>query len=374
MDDVRRISAVLAAHGLEGAPAALPREPLEDSQWNQLRATLRFQRLSGPAVAAADAGELVLTDAQRQELEEEHLQALGHVLRLERILLRVDDLLGEAAVPFAVLKGSAVAHLDYADPSLRAFGDDDILIPTEHFAAAVQALLRAGYRRPAREVRPGFDVRFGKGATLVGEDRYELDVHRTFAMGPFGLLVDMAELWDGLDRFELGGRQLSALGPEQRFLHACYHAVIGNPKRRLVPYRDVAEMTLYGSHDLGRLRELAEHWGAGAVLARALVDTWEELGLTSERPLLSWARGRVASGREQRLLRVYTAGTSYAAQSAASLVVLPRWRDRVALVRMLAFPGAAYTSTHGRSPVGWLLRGARRALRVRGESPGSPRG
>lgn len=363
MEGRRRILLGVAAFGLPEAGVALSGEPLTTAEWQELRQTLRYQRLTGPASAAVDAGALALTDGQREELEEDHLQAMAHVLRLERHLLRITDLLGPLDIPFRVLKGSAVAHLDYSDPALRAFGDNDVLVRSEDFQAATAAFGGAGYDRPAAPLAPGFDVRFGKGATFVDDDHFELDVHRTFAMGPFGILVDLAELWEQPDSFELGGVEVAALGTEQRYLHACYHSVVGNPWGRVQPMRDIAEMLLFGRYDSDRLRALAEGWGAGAVLSRGIVSAWDGFGLTTDVPLLDWARSRPTSRREQRMLDLYRADASYAAKSLGTIGVLPTWRDRASFVRMLAFPGVGDVRSTGRSRVGLLARGARRAAR-----------
>jgi len=360
--DRRRILLGLVAHGLPATPSGLPDRPLPDDEWGGLRSALRHQRLTGQAVAAADAGALPVTDLQRAELEEEHVAAMAHVLRLERALLHVDQVLRAADVPFVVLKGTAVAHLDYPDPAQRAFGDNDVLLSSDRFAEGVALLIEDGHERPAAEIGPGFDVRFGKGATLVG-DLAELDVHRTLAMGPFGLLVRLDELWADLAPFELGGRRLLALGTEQRYLHACFHAVVGNADRRVLPYRDVAEMLLFGEHDVARLRELAASWSAEAVLARAVTETWGALGITETGPLVEWARTRIPTPREQRLLRVYGPDASYAAKALAGLTVLPGWRDRRDYVRMLLLPGDQALAVRGRSRRTWLTRGARRLVR-----------
>lgn len=366
--EVRRVLLGLAAHGLPTAGLALPDRPLPDDEWKTLRNEVRHQRLTGQATAAADACALALTDVQREELEQEHVTAMAHVLRLERGLLRVHEILGAVGVPFLVLKGSAVAHLDYADPQARAFGDNDVLLPTDRYAEGMAALLDHGYVRPAAELGPGFDVRFGKGATLVGDDQAELDVHRTLAMGPYGLLLRLDDLWDRPVRFELAGRQLLAPATEQRYLHACFHAVIGNANRRVLPHRDVAEMLLYGEHDAARLRELAARWSAEVVLARAITDTWELLGITASGPLVEWAHERVPTRRDQRLMGVYGPGSSYAAKAFAGLTVLPGLRDRVAYVRLLAMPGDQSLAFRGRSRLGWLTRGTRRMVRDRRRS------
>ncbi len=361
--DLRRLLLGVAAHGL-ATSVALPERPLLEHKWERLRDTLGTQRVTGLAIAAADDGALVLDDAQRAALEEDHLEALAHVLRLERDLLDVHDVLAAAGVPFAVLKGSAVAHLDYVDPALRTFGDNDLLLPSDRFADGLAALMDHGFVRPAAEIAPGFDVRFGKGATLRDSDLgRELDIHRTLAMGPHGLMIRLEELWADPVAFELGGRRIAALGAEQRCLHACFHASIGNSTRRVLPFRDVAEMVLFGRGDADRVRELARSWRAEAVVARAVVETWTALELADEPPLVAWARGRVPTRREERLLGVYAPGSSYAAKAVAGLAVLPSWGDRVAYVRLLALPRSSSLETRGRSRAGWLFRGARRVAR-----------
>jgi hypothetical protein len=58
-------------------------------------------------------------------------------------LLAVIDLLTEATIETRVLKGAAVAHLDYSRPAQRSFIDLDILARGEHFDRAEQTLITA---------------------------------------------------------------------------------------------------------------------------------------------------------------------------------------------------------------------------------------
>ena len=180
-----------------------------------------------------------------------------------------------------VLKGAAVADLDYPDPALRSFVDVDLLVRAEEWDDAIHVLREAGWERQFAEPRPGFERRFVKGMVLTRPDDggTELDLHRTLALGPFGLTVRLEDLWADCEVLRLGGVEVRALAAEERFLHACFHAVLGDLPPRLVPLRDIAQMSLRGNLDLDRVIHHARSWRAEAVLLRAVELTWETLGL-----------------------------------------------------------------------------------------------
>ncbi len=354
----------LVAIGGTGLPRrvpALPPQPLGERAWSDLRLAIRYQRLTGLAVQAADAGELPATPAQREELVEEHVEEMAHAVRLEQHIVRLSEILDDHAIRFVVLKGSAVAHLDYPDPALRSFADVDILFRPDDLDRALEVLTRNGYPRFTPPPVAEFDRKYGKGATLLSQDNYEIDVHRTFAMGPYAHTVDPGDLWEGVTPFHIAGRDCFALGTEQRLLHGCFHAVVGNPHDRIQPRRDVAEMFLYGSYDCQRLLDLAARWQALPVVARALTETWSILGIEPASPLINWARSRVPTRHERRILSVYAEGSSYATKALASLSVMS-WRDRAAFVRMLVLPEQEFLASHGGSRTRWVARGALRSI------------
>ena len=86
----------------------------------------------------------------------------------------------------------------------------------------MNTLVAVGHRRKFPEPRPGFDRRFGKGSCLVSPGGHEIDLHRTLAMGPYGVRIDLEDLWRRSSSFGLAGRQFLALGPEERLsTHVC---------------------------------------------------------------------------------------------------------------------------------------------------------
>jgi hypothetical protein len=335
--------AALAAHGLPGATLALPDKPVDDRRWGHVLSCVLPQRISGLLAQAIADGALPVTSRQADEAATAHRASMATAVLLERTLLTTAALFDAAGIEFRVLKGSAVAHLDYPDPSLRSFGDNDLLVRSSDFDGAVAELVASAHHRKFPEPRPGFDRRFGKGSCLVAADGYELDLHRTLAMGPFGLRIRLDDLWSRPSKFALAGRSFAALSPEVRFLHACFHAVLGDRFTRLASLRDVVQMQRCRPLDVDGALEISAAWRAQAVVARALRMAGEGLGLAPVGALDEWAQAYEPSGRERRALAAYrTTDPTYAGKSFAAVPAIPGLRDKLAFVYALVLPAREY--------------------------------
>src|SRR5262249_40331514 len=144
---------------------------------------------------------------QHAELEEKLEGWLAHALRVEAFLLSTTEKLERSGIDHRVFKGVALANTVYDDPSLRVFADVDVLVPSSDFADAARLLdATPGTHRALPELRPGFDTRFGREAMLRSETGLELDVHRTFVDGAYGLTVELDDLFVKPRVFALGGR------------------------------------------------------------------------------------------------------------------------------------------------------------------------
>jgi hypothetical protein len=281
---------------------------------------------------------------------------------LERALLDTLPALEMAGVAVRVLKGPAVARLDYPDPAWRAFGDVDLLVTSEDYDRALGALQDLGGRRRFTEVRPGFDRRWGKGACVVAPDGTQIDVHRTFVAGPFGLTVDLPGLFLDPAPVALGGREVLALDRVDRFLHACFHAALGDQVARVATLRDVAQLLTATDLDVEAALARATGWRADAVVARAVRLTWSRLALEPH-PVADWALAHRADRFQLRALRAYTgASRSYATQVVAGLSAVRGVPAKVAYVRALLLPDARHLAARDRSHA----RRLQRALRTLG--------
>jgi hypothetical protein len=324
----------VAGFGLPGA-AALPAQPLDDATWQAVLEQAHGDRVAPLVAGAVVAGALPASADQRVQAVAAHEQAMRLCVLLERTLLETADLLDEAGIDHRVLKGPAVARLDYPDPAWRAYGDIDLLVASTDYDRALAVLQGAGARRRYTEVRPGFDRRWGKGACLVAADGAELDVHRTFVAGPFGLTVDLGELFATRATVTIGGRELPTLDRTNRFLHACFHASLGDRIARLVALRDVAQLVIATDLDRDEVLDRAARWRADAVVARAVRVAWSRLGLAPS-PWLDWADEQRPDRFQSRALRAYTAPSrSYATQVVAGVAAVPSITEKVAYVRAL---------------------------------------
>lgn len=360
------LAQAVAAYGLEGRMLALPTEPVGSSAWAHLMAVARHERITGLLLNAVVVGDLAVTPDQAEEVKLAHRASMASALMLEATLIETAATLEDVGIERRVLKGTAVAHLDYPDPALRSFGDIDLLVRSSQFDDAVKALEGAAHRRKFPEPRPGFDRRFSKGSCLVHPGGYEIDVHRTLAMGPYGLGLKLDDLWKRSSAFELAGLRFHALGPEERFLHACFHAVLGDNPPRLASLRDVAQMHLARPLDAEAVHRLSSSWGADAVVARAVTSAADALGIEAHGPLTSWAADFSPGRRDRRSLSVYTdISANYAAKSLAAVRAIPGLRDKAAFVFALAMPKRRYLDQREEQPLRRWRRAVTQVLRIR---------
>lgn len=291
----------IARHGLPTALAP-PQATvvLDDADVERVRMLCRTDRIAGLFAGAVQAGE-VAVDAHHVELiVDDWHQGLRACVLLEALLLRTAERLAALDVHWAVTKGSAVGHLDFPDPAQRLFGDVDLVVHPDDWARALDAL---GSVRAAGPRARAFTQCFGKGETLVIDDM-EIDVHMRFSVGRFGVRSEMSDCFGELDSFTLADRPIPALAAEYRLLHACFHAVLGG-NQGLRAFRDIAQILTAHPDCVAPMCEVARRWQATAVVATALVSTWEKLRLAPDHPVVETARAEPIGRRDRDALSVF---------------------------------------------------------------------
>lgn len=328
-------------------------------QWDEVWADARDERTVAVFAQALHEGRVHGSEAQRATIVQEHEDAMRACLRLERVALDLIADLEVAGIETRLLKGAATARLDYGNPSWRSFGDVDLLVRSRDYDAAVERFRSDGARRRSEEPRPGFDRRFGKGVCLIRSDGVQIDLHRTLASGPFGLTVEPDALFDSGESVTIGDQSVPALDRDLRFLHACFHAVLGDFPPRLTSLRDVAQLLGTGRVDLDRVRAIACRWRAGVVIASAVASAWTTFAL-HRTPAIDWAFTYVPSRYERTALAAYLgSGRSYARQMVAAIPAISGLGAKVTYASALLFADGSYVA---RRDGGYVRRLRRAAL------------
>ena len=295
----------VAAAGLPEPPRPPP-EPMDDAHFDELLDAVTRERVVGLLAHCVDRLGWPVTDAQRDALDARHEAMLSVDLVLERLLADTSRRFAARGIPHRALKGPVVARTAYPDPAQRSFGDVDVLVAGPRFDEAIALLTAAGGRARYREPRPNFTARFGKGVCVVTTDGLEIDVHRTFVAGPFGLAIDAHDLFAAPETIDIGGVTIPVPNAEVRFLHACYHTALTSP--RITALRDVAQIAVATDLDVDATLEIARRWRGRAVVQRALALTRARVAAPSS-PVRS-TRGRSDTGpiasRRQRSGRTRT--------------------------------------------------------------------
>lgn len=366
MDRWPRLGSAVAGYGLPGAATIFPTATVSPAEWGHFVTVVKHERITGLLVKAILDRALPVSAEQAEEAEVAHRASMATALNLEAALVATAALFGEVGIDYRVLKGTGVAHLDYPDPALRSFGDIDLLVRSSQFDDAVEALEATGHHRKFPEPRPGFDRRFGKGSCLVGPSGYEIDLHRSLAMGPYGVSIRLDDLWSRSSTFALASQVFHALGPEERFIHACFHAALGDKAPRLASLRDVAQMHLARPLDVDLTHRLVSSWGAEAVVARAIRMARDVFDLETNRPLTRWAVEFEPGRRDRGFLAVYTdTSPTYAAKSFAAVRAIPGLRDKAAFIFTMALPKRSYLEQRDERLLRRWLRGLAQVRQAR---------
>lgn len=344
-----------AAHGLPGADGGAPEE-VADEDWPIVIDQLAGERLTGIAVAAARDGRLLLSELQARTLLDRHRESMLVALALERRLLEVADAFAHDGIDLVVLKGPAMAHTFYPDPSWRNFGDLDLLVPTDRWERALGVVREVGFTRDTPEPRPGFDVRFGKAATHTDPRGLVLDLHRTLAEAPFGMWLEPDRLFERTRPFPLGGVELRRLDDTAAFLHACVHASLGS-RQLLLPLRDVGQIAATGNVDWDVAARLVDRWRLRAVVRHSLDTLASKLGVELPAPAQAIARGPVSKGEMRALEAFATSRRDNGGEAMAAIWGLPGVRPKAAYVRALVFPQRRFLDARGQRSYAsrWLI-------------------
>jgi hypothetical protein len=257
--------------------------------------------------------------------------------------------LNEHEVPGLLLKGASLVDRYYHDDSLRAYGDVDMLVPSQRFADALSILEETGFSILDRNWHMLLRDMRGQLHLLSPEGRDMLELH-WHPINPsrvrHTLSVTADDLWSDASRTRVAGADVWVPRTSRELAHLCLHAALHGCDR-LIWLVDIDNVMDSPDLDLDDLQRTVRRWGfgAGTYLVLALVDRWLGLsqplrdlaGLHPGRATLAafhrlvdrWDLGQPARDARFRQLLFATAadGVGRRARLTWSLVVPPDVRD-----------------------------------------------
>lgn len=213
--------------------------------------------------------------AALDKLENQYLASVAHHLRVLDGLARLVRAFDAAAIPFAVVKGPALAELVYPRPDLRSYQDLDVLVSPQSFGPALAALEDIGAVVLDANWIMMTECAAGEVHVDLGDDVL-LDLHwsmfNEFAVRR-ALTIDTQTVLCRAERVRLAGISAAVLEPTDALLHVALHACMAGANR-LGWLKDFEQSVAHRSDGWQALVERAGEWNAriavGTVLDRAV--------------------------------------------------------------------------------------------------------
>lgn len=209
---------------------------------------------------------------------------VGHLPR-QALLRRIAGALDGAGVPFVVLKGAALAHLAWPDPTLRPMGDIDVWTRPELMDRASAALVAAGIPYSARmELRRAAANPLETATVRVFEapgTQVVLELHGTVRSMAATAPAWLELAWARAAPRDLGGATALVPHAEDMLTHLAIHASVQH--QFAMGLRPLLDIALWLEREGGSCDwpALGERWRRDGCL------TWGSLTLTLAQDLLA---------------------------------------------------------------------------------------
>jgi len=289
---------------------------------------------------ATDAGDW--PDDARAALAGVAREAEAAELLRGREIALVLDALASAGVHAILLKGAALAYTVYDSPGSRPRADTDLFIRSEQIETSRRVMTALGYTEPALS---GGELIFCQFA-MDKRDRFGVDHAFDFhwkisTQSLFAQIITFDELYAEAVPVPALGPHARTAGFPHALLLACTHPVMHHRGvERLIWIYDVHLIaSRMSACDLTRFVSLALQKQVAAICAHQLARSRARLHTRVPDGVMT----QLSSTRGVESTAVYLqADRRWHHELASNVQGLPRWTDRVRLLREVIFPSARY--------------------------------
>jgi hypothetical protein len=206
----------------------------------------------------------------RQELVECHRVQVFSTLQLTGELFRLLGLFAAKNIPTLVVKGPVLGMRAYGNPTMRSYGDLDLLVRQRDIRRATESMQAAGYQ--AAVSLGAIDAGKIPGQYLFSRPDANLlvELHNDFTLRYFPRRLPIEEFFARETRVRLDGHEVPALAVEDELVYISVHGAT-HFWERLGWIADVAALvTRQRDINWETVTETAEQVGAGRMLATGL--------------------------------------------------------------------------------------------------------
>jgi hypothetical protein len=268
--------------------------------------------------------------------------AVREVLRRREVVAVLDALAALGVHPI-LLKGTPLAYTVYENASLRGRSDTDLLVPRAQTDAVRRIMAGLGYT--ATNYSDG-DLLF-RQFEFAREDAFGVghafDFHwKISTESAFADLLGYDELAGEAIRVPALGPHARAAGAVHALLLACVHPVMHHRNvERLIWLYDIHLLaSRLASLEFDGFAQLATRKGVAAICAHQLACARSRLGASVPEQVMAVL---TAPGRApERSASYLELGRRWSEELLSNVRGLPRWADRLRLLREVAFPTPGY--------------------------------
>jgi hypothetical protein len=268
-------------------------------------------------------------------------QTATELLRQRQLISVLDDLAAEDIHP-VVLKGTALAHSLYENPAARPRADTDLLIRRDQVDQVRRVLGRSGYVAPTQCDGELLFCQFSLKLTDEFGLVHALDVHwKISTQSVFAGVLRFDEIAALATPLPALGRHARMAGPVHSLILACIHPVMHhrNAESLIWTYDIHLLASRLSDRDFAAFVELAVARQVSAICGHQLARARGWLGTR----VPDAAMARLAAGGDHEPSAAYLQpGHGWGDEMLASLRGLPRWSDRLRLLREVTLPDPAY--------------------------------
>ena len=248
----------------------------------------------------------------RQTLLDSHRAQVFSMLRMSAELFRLLEIFGTNDIPAIVVKGPVLAMQAYGDPTLRSYGDLDLLVRQRDIRRATEVLLERGYQAavPLSAIDAGRIP--GQYLFRKPDPKLFVELHNDFTLRYFPRRLPIEDFFARQIRVRLDAHEAPALAVEDELVLICIHGA-KHLWERLIWIADVAALvSRQTSIDWRGATETAKEVGAERMLHTGLRLASDLLHAGLPNTVLAAVQADVGAGKLAARVRTWLAAAGNA--------------------------------------------------------------